>query len=119
MIKLGSVSVMTSNIEEMKKFYTDVFEAFCDESHGGPDRCEIKFGDDFIVLCKTSRPPVIDPENCGMEFVVDDVDAQYERLTALGVKMEPPVTYPWQWRAIGFKDPDGNNIDFVQYVGEA
>ena len=29
------------------------------------------------------------------------------------------VTYPWNWRAIGFKDPDGNNIDFVAYVDEA
>ena len=116
MIKLNSIGIMTNNMEEMKKFYTDVFEAFCDESHGGPERCEVKFEGNCIVLCKTTHSPVIDPESCGLEFEVDNVDAQYERLTTIGVKMEPPVTYPWQWRAISFKDPDGNNIDFVQYV---
>ena len=48
------------------------------------------------------------------------MDAEYRRLLDASIPVEnPPVTYPWGWRAIGIKDPDGNNIDFVQYVGRS
>ena len=47
-------------------------------------------------------------------MAVDDVDAEYERLLTAGISVErPPVTYPWGYRAIGFRDPDGNNIEAV------
>ena len=36
---------------------------------------------------------------------------------SLGIDIpEPPVIYPWGWRALGFKDPNGNYIDLVHYV---
>ena len=117
MIKLNSVTIPTTKVREMCDFYVMALKAVCDESHGGPDRCEIKFDDDCIVICKTDVTPTVYPESCGMEFIVDDVDAEYKRLLAENIKIDPPVTYPWGWRAIGFKDPDGNNLDFVQYVG--
>jgi len=47
-------------------------------------------------------------------FEVEDVDAEYERMRALGVQfVKPPQTHPWGARSFWFRDPDGNIIDFV------
>ncbi len=50
-------------------------------------------------------------------FEVDDVDAEYARLTALGLPVvKPPATYPWGARSAWFRDPDGNIVDFYSRV---
>jgi uncharacterized glyoxalase superfamily protein PhnB len=47
-----------------------------------------------------------------LDFVVDDVDAEYQRIAALGVDwVMPPATQPWGSRAMIFKDPEGNLIN--------
>lgn len=100
----------------MRDFYSLVLNTEYNEIV--PWRFEIPVGDIIIVITHTDVKTPVNPDCCGLEFVVDNVDDEYERLISLGVKIEnPPVTYPWNWRAIGFKDPDGNNIDFVTYVG--
>ena len=102
-MKLNCVNIPTTNVDGMRDFYVMALKAEYDQSHGGPNRCEILTKGATLVLCKTAVPPVINPDSCGLEFVVDDVDAEYERLLAAGVKFDrPPVTYPWGWRAIGF-----------------
>jgi predicted enzyme related to lactoylglutathione lyase len=46
-------------------------------------------------------------------FEVEDVDAEYERMKALGVVfVKPPQTHPWGARSFWFRDPDGNIVDF-------
>ncbi|MFR2589467.1 MAG: VOC family protein [Ruthenibacterium lactatiformans] len=73
----------------------------------------------FVVITHSDTKTPVNPDCCGLEFAVDDVDAEYERLLTAGISVErPPVTYPWGYRAIGFRDPDGNNIDFTAYVGK-
>jgi len=52
-------------------------------------------------------------------FEVDNADDEYERLKQLDINIEftsQPTTYPWGARAFGFRDPDGNNIDFLSPV---
>src|SRR5215469_6037447 len=52
------------------------------------------------------RPEVI------LDFLVDDVDAEYERIEALGVEwVLPPTTQPWGNRSMVFRDPEGNLIN--------
>lgn len=47
-----------------------------------------------------------------LDFLVDDVDAEYERITALGVDwVMPPTNQPWGSRAMIFADPEGNLIN--------
>lgn len=54
-----------------------------------------------------------------IEWVVDDVDAEYERLQPLVSEWEQePKTMPWGNRSILFSDPDGNLIDFFTPVTE-
>lgn len=116
-MKLKCINIATTDICKMSDFYSLALHAEAKEIV--PGRIEIQVGDIFIVITHTDVKTEVNPDCCGLEFVVDSVDDEYERLLAAGVKIEnPPVTYPWNWRAIGFKDPDGNNIDFVAYVGE-
>lgn len=49
-------------------------------------------------------------------FMVEDVDAEYERLQSLEMNIEfvaTPTTYPWGARSMHFRDLDGNLICFV------
>jgi predicted enzyme related to lactoylglutathione lyase len=47
-----------------------------------------------------------------LDFLVDDVDAEYSRIKALGVEwVLPPTTQPWGNRNMIFRDPEGNLIN--------
>jgi len=47
-----------------------------------------------------------------LDFEVDDVDAEYKRIDALGVEwVLPPTTQPWGRRAMLFRDPEGHLIN--------
>ena len=47
-----------------------------------------------------------------LDFVVDDVDAEFERITALGVDwVLEPTTQPWGNRSMMFRDPEGNLVN--------
>ncbi len=53
-----------------------------------------------------------------LEFQVEDVDAEYERLGAMGVPVvKPPTTQPWGLRSVWFRDPDGNLVNCFMRVG--
>lgn len=56
-----------------------------------------------------------------VEFIVDDVDADYERLRGhLADVVREPTTMPWGNRALLFRDPDGNLVNlFTPVTDEA
>ena len=52
-----------------------------------------------------------------IEFLVDDVDAVYEKLTGLVDDfVNQPTTMPWGNRSLLFRDPDGNLVNFFTPV---
>ncbi len=53
-----------------------------------------------------------------LDFLVDDVDAEYPRVAALGVDwVMPPTTQPWGNRSMIFRDPAGNLINVFSREG--
>ena len=53
-----------------------------------------------------------------IEFEVEDVDQEFERLQAMNVEIvKPPTTQPWGRRSVWFRDPDGNIVNFYASVG--
>ena len=51
-------------------------------------------------------------------FVVDDIDADYERLLANGARIVTPIeTEPWGERFFQMEDPSGIVYQLVQWVG--
>ncbi|WP_319435583.1 VOC family protein [Mycobacterium sp. RTGN5] len=56
-----------------------------------------------------------------LEFIVEDVDADYQRLREhLDEVVTEPTTMPWGNRALLFRDPDGNLVNlFTPVTDEA
>jgi predicted enzyme related to lactoylglutathione lyase len=47
-----------------------------------------------------------------LDFLVEDVDAEYPRIDALGVDwVTPPTTQPWGCRSMTFRDPAGHLVN--------
>ena len=52
-----------------------------------------------------------------IEFEVEDVDQEFERLQAMNVEIvKPPTTQPWGRRSVWFRDPDRNIVNFYVNV---
>lgn len=52
-----------------------------------------------------------------LEFRVDDVDSEYERLQELEIEwVKPLTTQAWGSRSVYFRDPDGNLLSFYSRV---
>jgi predicted enzyme related to lactoylglutathione lyase len=55
-----------------------------------------------------------------VEFLVEDVDAEFERLRdRVAEVVAEPTTMPWGNRALLFRDPDGNLVNLFTPVTEA
>ena len=53
-----------------------------------------------------------------LDFVVEDVDAEYERIDALGVEwVLRPTTQPWGRRSMIFSDPEGHLVNVFSRRG--
>lgn len=54
-----------------------------------------------------------------LEFIVDDVDAEFQRLRdRLDEVVTEPTTMPWGNRAVLFRDPDGNLVNLFTPVSD-
>ena len=52
-----------------------------------------------------------------IEFLVDDVDTEYDRIRQLSIDfVNEPTTMPWGNRSLLFRDPDGNLVNFFTPV---
>ena len=53
-----------------------------------------------------------------IEFLVDDVDAEYRKLADVikNALVQEPTTMPWGNRSLLFRDPDGNLVNFFTPV---
>ncbi|MFD1430023.1 VOC family protein [Lacticaseibacillus mingshuiensis] len=121
--RLAGINIISADPLRLADFYQRVLGAQVvnDPAHGGPDRIEIWFGgpDDGHVFITVNRDPAFSPtqtQACqGFELRVSDANAEYARITAMGVAVpEAPRDLPWGYRYFEVKDPDGNGVDLVQ-----
>ena len=55
-------------------------------------------------------------QNICLAFTVDDVEKEYEKLSALGVRIiEPPIKRLWGAVNMSFYDPDNNMVFFRNF----
>ena len=117
-MRLKCVNLVSTDPVRLQAFYALVLGTSSAEIV--PGCWELPAGEATLVITQTQTHTPVNPDCCGLEFVVDNVDTEYRRLLAAGVTtVRPPVTYPWGWRAVGLQDPDGNHIDLVQSVGNS
>ena len=115
------VCLVTKDVIRLRRFYQDVLraEADGDEVHSVVHLDGCSFAVYNPALHSESTIPMHDAGGGSvvLEFQVDDVDAEHERLVGLGVEIiQPPTTHPWGRRAMQFYDPDGNVITFYTDV---
>ena len=122
MKRLNSVCIITQDVRGLRDFYQSVLEVAAE-------------GNDVFVVFSTPgadlslfstqnleemAPGLMNGSgagSCFLEYEVEDVDKEYERLKALHVKVvKPPTTQPWGVRSVWFRDTDGNIVNFYAHV---
>ncbi|MFJ2704940.1 VOC family protein [Streptomyces sp. NPDC087428] len=121
-----SIRIITDDIARLVEFYekaTGVTAAWSTE-----DFAEIVTPGAALAIGSTRTVPMFAPGSARpadnhsviLEFLVDDVDRVYENLTGLVTDfVNEPTTMPWGNRALLFRDPDGNLVNFFTPVTPA
>ena len=122
-MRFTGVCLLTDNVPKLAFFYEKVLLAKAD---CGMEHAAICTRGGFLSI--HSRKPaasagletasIAHSGSCVLEFAVDDVDAEYNRLRKLGVLFsQPPVTDFRGTRSIWLQDPEGNPIHILQPGG--
>ena len=111
-MKVNNLSscIVTENVDESRTFYTENFDAKVTFDCGW--YVNMEFENDTATLQfmvpQQSEQPVYDGNGLMYNFEVDDVDAEYARLTQLGnVAVMPLEDHPWGDRGFAILDPNG------------
>ena len=125
-MKLTCINMPTTDTKRFAEFYNQVLGAKIIEPV--PGRYEVFFGNveerspenRGVIIVPTFDPNFKRTETTacqGFELIVDNADAECERIKAMGVEItKTPQDVPWGYRFFSIKDPDGNGIDIVQQL---
>jgi predicted enzyme related to lactoylglutathione lyase len=120
-VQLVSVRVITGDVARLVEFYEQVTgldarrpaEQFAE--FVGPS-CTLAIGSAETMALFSAGAAVPESNRTAiLEFLVEDVDREHERLASLAVAPEivqKPTTMPWGNRSLLFRDPDGNLVNF-------
>ncbi len=118
------VAVIGSDYMRSRHFYVEILglpvirEIYRAERESW--KCDLDAGNMQIELFSFPSPPprVSRPEACGLRhlaFVTDDLDADVERLCALGIELEEVRVDPYTNRRFTFfADPDGLPLELYE-----
>ncbi|MFE3188298.1 VOC family protein [Nocardia sp. NPDC059240] len=122
-MNLVSIRLITADIDRLVEFYERVTGVAA--VRFTPDFAEINTAAGTLAIGSTRTVPLFaegsarpaDNHTAIIEFRVDDVDAEYARLTDIvDVFVNEPTTMPWGNRSLLFRDPDDNLINFFTRV---
>ncbi|MGZ4555756.1 MAG: VOC family protein [Mycobacteriaceae bacterium] len=118
-----SVRIITDRVQRLVEFYEHVIGASA--AWSTPDFAELVSPSCTLAIASTrtvalfgadsARPA--DNHTVIIEFRVDDVDQEYQRLAHLMDEfVQQPTTMPWGNRSLLFRDPDGNLVNLFTPV---
>jgi catechol 2,3-dioxygenase-like lactoylglutathione lyase family enzyme len=124
-MNLVSIRMITNDLEGTVRFYERITGL-------GADRYPPMFAElvlpgftlaighaDTVQLFGADSARPADNHSVIIEFVVEDVDAEFQRLQPMVAQwVQSPTTMPWGNRSILFRDPDGNLVNFFTPVTE-
>ncbi|KDN18690.1 VOC family protein [Amycolatopsis rifamycinica] len=123
-----SVRLITGDVARLAAFYEQVTgiaarrpaEQFAELV--GPS-CTLAIGSaETMALFGTGAAVPASNRSAILEFLVEDVDREYDRVRKLPAPPEVvqrPTTMPWGNRSLLFRDPDGNLVNLFTPVTEA
>ncbi|QMU70023.1 VOC family protein [Streptacidiphilus sp. P02-A3a] len=121
-----SIRIITDDVTRLVTFYEKATEV--PATWSTEDFAELRTASGTVAIAHTrtvalfaagsSRPA--DNHSVVIEFLVDDVDRTYERLTGQVTDfVNEPTTMPWGNRSLLLRDPDGNLVNFFTPVTAA
>ncbi|OCA79035.1 glyoxalase [Chryseobacterium contaminans] len=123
-MKLASLRIITKDIRQSVQFYEKAI-GFTVQWYT-EDFAELRTNSVTIAIGSTRTMKMFhgedvteskDQSNIIIEFLVADVDREYERIKNLTDRIiQEPTTMPWGNRSLLFRDPDGNLINFFTPV---
>lgn len=124
-MNLLSVRIITGEIERLISFYEHITELSI--VRYTPDFAELRTATTTLAIGSTKTLQFFGGEAIAkpgqnqsiiIEFRVDDVDKDYERLSDYlqGNIVQEPTVMPWGNKSLLFRDPDGNLVNFFTPV---
>ena len=125
-MNLVSIRVITGDVARLVDFYeraTGLRATWSTE-----DFAELPTASGTLAIGSTRTVPLFAPGSARpadnrsviIEFLVEDVDAVHRNLTGYVTEfVKEPTTMPWGNRALLFRDPDGNLVNFFTPVTPA
>lgn len=122
-MNLASIRILTDDVPRLVQFYEALVGASA--RWVTPAFAAVPAGQTEVAIASTeslalsNTPDAAEPRanrSIYIEFLVDDVDAEYERLRGDVVTefVLEPTTMPWGNRSVLFRDPDGNLINLFR-----
>ena len=119
---LASVRIITANLETMIAFYEKVTGV--QAVRLAPVFAELRFRSCTLALGDASTAALFNGaarpasnRTTIIEWIVADVDAEFERLAPVVAEWEQkPTRMPWGNKSILFRDPDGNLVNLFTPV---
>ncbi len=110
--QLETVIIFTAQMEKLALFYKQAFDLGdyqASPRHLGQQIGPIYLGFDQVDETTTGNPTIT------LWFTVDDIQATYEQMLALGAQDRyPPTEKPWGAVLAAVYDPDGNMVGLSQ-----
>ncbi len=116
-MRIDGICLITGQVGVMARFYREVLKAGISGEEGHVD--VFAEGAALSICSHEIARGMGLPDGDGngrftLQVMVDDADAEYERLKKLNVHfVSAPKTHPWGARSFQFFDPDGNLITFA------
>ncbi|WP_153138987.1 VOC family protein [Paraburkholderia agricolaris] len=117
-MRFASVRVVTQHIEGLVEFYQKL--SGLEAARPADGFAEIQFegavlaisSEHLVKLFNAGAATAAANRSAILEFEVEDVDAVFERMNALGTDIVMPATLmPWGNRSLLLRDPDGNLVN--------
>jgi len=123
-----SIRIITTDVDRLVRFYEQISGIAA--TRYTPDFAELAmpgltlaigstrtlqaFGGDSVARPAANHSTIV-------EFIVDDVDADHQKLAKVigSGLVQAPTTMPWGNRSLLFRDPDGNLVNFFTPVSDA
>ncbi|WP_426278417.1 VOC family protein [Chryseobacterium sp. S-02] len=120
-MNLVSTRIITAHVESLVQFYEEV--TGIQAIQYTPDFAELKTSTATIAIGSTNTLQFFGGDSVAkpaenktaiIEFLVDNVDKEFERLQSYlsSSVVQVPTTMPWGNRSLLFRDPDGNLVNF-------
>lgn len=118
-MKLQATRIITDDVDVLIRFYEKITELKAVRLH--PLFAELRTNAGVLAIASSKTVPLLGDNaaeaganrSVMLDFLVADVDAEYERLKkVISSFVNAPTDMPWGNRSLLFRDPDGNLINF-------